>query len=137
MWGAPGTMLAAAVMLDRTGDERFAEAWADSAERLWGQWGEDGFWVQDLYGKHARYIGPAHGMAGNVRVLARGGGFDEAIRVRVATALEATAVRTRKFANWPPLAGGRWSRRARRSARSGATARRASSRRCGTSRPRS
>ena len=32
MWGAPGTMLAARAMLDRTGEERWAEAWRASAE---------------------------------------------------------------------------------------------------------
>ena len=35
MWGAPGTMLAARAMLDWTGEERWADAWRESAEAVW------------------------------------------------------------------------------------------------------
>ena len=89
MWGSPGTMLAAATMLARTGDPRFAEAWYDGAERLWAHWNEDSLWIQQLYGRRIKSLGPAHGFAGVVRVLVQGGGFLEAIKVRVANALEA------------------------------------------------
>ena len=41
MWGAPGTMLAAEVVHAESGDERFAEAWRQSADRLWGEWRYD------------------------------------------------------------------------------------------------
>ena len=106
MWGSPGTMLAASVMLARTGDGRFAEAWYDGAERLWAHWNADSLWIQQLYGRRIKSLGPAHGFAGVVRVLADGGGFAEAIRVRVAAALEATAVRHDGLAQWPPAADG-------------------------------
>ena len=49
MWGSPGTMLAAQVMHERTGDERWREAWNASADRLWEEWRGD-LWRQDLYG---------------------------------------------------------------------------------------
>ena len=36
MWGSPGTMLAARAMHDWTGEERWLEAWRESAEALHG-----------------------------------------------------------------------------------------------------
>jgi hypothetical protein len=106
MWGSPGTMLAAATMLARTGDPRFAEAWYDGAERLWAHWNEDSLWIQQLYGRRMKSLGPAHGFAGVVRVLVQGGGFVDAIRVRVAKVVEERAVREDGLANWPPAADG-------------------------------
>jgi len=106
MWGSPGTMLAAAAMLARTGDTRFAEAWYEGAERLWAHWNEDSLWIQHLYGRRIKSLGPAHGFAGAVRVLASGGGFADAIRVRVKAALEATVVREDGLAQWPAAADG-------------------------------
>src|SRR5437667_1677380 len=73
MWGAPGTMLAARAMLDWTGQERWAEAWRDSAEELWGRREPDGLWTQQLYGQTARSLGPPHGLVGNTLALLRGG----------------------------------------------------------------
>jgi hypothetical protein len=107
MWGSPGTMLAAQVMHERTGAERWAGAWRTSAERLWAQW-DDPVWVQDLYGESVSYLGPAHGFAGNVHVLSRGGDLlDQARRAELERRTVAVA---RKFAEgdgalaqWPPL----------------------------------
>lgn len=105
MWGSPGTMLAAAAMHERTGAERWAEAWRESADRLWEAWREP-VWRQDLYGKAVHYLGPAHGFAGNVHVLARGRLLGEARRAElerraVAVALE-YAERDGELAQWPP-----------------------------------
>ncbi len=109
MWGSPGTMLAASAMHERTGAERWAQAWGDSAQWLWDEW-RDPVWVQDLYGSAVRYLGPAHGFAGNVRALARGGELlDESRRAE----LEARAVavvldharREGDLAQWPPAIG--------------------------------
>jgi hypothetical protein len=105
MWGTPGTTLAMYHLSRRTGDDRFDEAWAEGAERIWAQWGEEGLWIQKLYGKVARMLGPAHGFAGNVRVLAQGGEMLEALRVRASSVVELTAVRDGKLVNWPPEAG--------------------------------
>lgn len=111
MWGAPGTMLAAQAMLERTGDERWAEAWRQSADALWRAWEPaSGLWTQRLYGHVLSFLGPAHGFAGNVAALAHG---DELLPekrrhelARRATAtLAATAVREHGRANWPPDAG--------------------------------
>ena len=82
MWGSPGTMIAARTLYERTGDERWREAWRASANHLWAEWRED-FWVQDLYGKHARYLGPAHGFAGNIVALAQGDLLDHLRRAEL------------------------------------------------------
>ena len=105
MWGSPGTMLAAQVMHERTGDERWREAWNASADRLWEEWRGD-LWRQDLYGRPAHIFGPAHGFAGNVLVLARGDLLDpgrrEELERRVVATLAGHAVRADGLAQWPP-----------------------------------
>jgi hypothetical protein len=107
MWGSPGTMLAAQVMHERTGAERWAEAWRESADRLWREW--DGpVWEQHLYGRSVRYLGPGHGFAGNVHVLSRGRLLDDSRRAElearaVAVALD-YAERDGDLAQWPALA---------------------------------
>jgi len=105
MWGSPGTMLAAQVMHERTGSERWAEAWRESANRLWHEWDDD-LWLQDLYGRALHVLGPAHGFAGNVHVLARGRLLDEERRSeleqRVVAVADKYAQRADGFAQWPP-----------------------------------
>ena len=95
MWGSPGTMLAARVCgLD--------ELWRDSAEPLWQRWDEEThLWTQDLYGRTARILGPAHGFAGNVHAL-RGFVGDDVLRERVRVPLEQLAMRDGNRVNWPP-----------------------------------
>jgi len=105
MWGSPGTMLAAQVMFDRTGDGRWRAAWLDAADRLWEEWRGD-LWEQDLYGHRAHIFGPAHGFAGNVYVLARGDLLgavrrEELVR-RAVTTLDRHALRFDGLAQWPP-----------------------------------
>jgi hypothetical protein len=107
MWGSPGTMLAAAAMYKRTGGEEWADAWRESADWLWQQWDEP-VWEQDLYGQRVRYLGPAHGFAGNVHALAHGDLLDAARRAEleqraVAVVLD-QAQREGDIAQWPPLA---------------------------------
>ena len=114
MWGAPGSMLVAAAMLERTGEQRWAEVWLRLAESVWGSWEHDeelGFriWTQLLYGSVAKYISPAHGFAGNVRALAGrpellgNARMEELARDAVKTAT-ATAIVEDGLANWRPLA---------------------------------
>ncbi len=69
MWGSPGTMLAAHAMSEWTGDERWADAWRESAEELLRRRDEDGLWTIHLYGETYRGLGPAHGLVGNVLAL--------------------------------------------------------------------
>ena len=98
MWGSPGTMLAARAC-------GLEDEWHRSAELLYAQWDESAdIWTQDLYGRVARYLGPAHGFAGNVHAL-RGFVDEDLIRERVTRALTRTAGREDGMINWPPLDG--------------------------------
>jgi Lanthionine synthetase C-like protein len=105
MWGSPGTMLAAQVMHERTGAERWAEAWRESADRLWQEW-RDELWLQNLYRRAIHVLGPAHGFAGNVYVLERGQLLDEERRRelerRVVASVDKYAQRADRLAQWPP-----------------------------------
>jgi hypothetical protein len=67
MWGAPGTMLAARAMLDRTREERWADAWRQSADELWRRREPDGLWTQRLWGGELRAGGPGGPGAGGWR----------------------------------------------------------------------
>ena len=100
-------MLAASAMLARTGDGRFAEAWYDGAERLWAHWDEDSLWIQQLYGRRIKSLGPAHGFAGVVR-RARPGRRVRSTRSRCASrrCSRRHAVREDGLVNWPPAADG-------------------------------
>ena len=108
MWGSPGTMLAAHVMHERTGDERWAKAWRESADELLRRRDGDGLWTIDMYGETARGIGPAHGVVGNVLSLRQG--LDASRRGELeretAAVLSRTAVVEDRLANWPNHADG-------------------------------
>jgi Lanthionine synthetase C-like protein len=112
MWGSPGTMLAARAMLDRTGDERWRDAWEESAEWLWGQWRRSDelgchLWTQHLYGHVTSYVGPGHGFAGNVIALSQLVRDERRTELgdRVATTIGRLAAREDGLANWSPQAG--------------------------------
>lgn len=130
MWGSPGTMIAAQVMYERTGAAHWREAWRESADWLWAQWHDD-LWVQDLYGSRVRYLGPAHGFAGNVVALAQGDGLDPARRAELELrAIAAAAVyvqRSDGLCQWPPSPDARRSGSRSRFGPSGATGRPGSS----------
>ena len=107
--GAPGTMLAARAMQARTGEERFAALWRASARTLLARQATDGLWTQDLYGNRVRYVGAAHGFAGDVLAL-RGAPqwLDDAAAAEaqaVATA-RALAIVEGELASWPTLSDG-------------------------------
>jgi hypothetical protein len=104
MWGSPGTLIAARAMLDWTGEQRWRDAWHESAEALWSRRGEDGFWTQRLYGQELRSLTPPHGLVGNVQAL-RPLLDDErrgALERETATILDRTAIAEDGVANWPP-----------------------------------
>jgi hypothetical protein len=105
MWGSPGTMIAARVLHERPGAVEWAEAWAASADELLAQWQGD-VWRQELYGKPAEYLGPAHGFAGNILALAQGGLLDPGRRAelerRTIATLLAYATREDGLCQWPP-----------------------------------
>jgi hypothetical protein len=107
MWGSPGTLLAANAMHAWTGEERWAEAWRESAEALRSRRDEDGLWTQRLYGKTCRYLGPVHGLVGNVHaLLRRPDERNEALERESAALLRDDAVVEDGLASWPALAGG-------------------------------
>jgi len=110
MWGAPGTTLAARAMLAWTGEERWADAWRESAGELWRRRGPDGLWTQRLYGETYRSLTPPHGLAGNTLALLGGGdlldpGRRETLTRETADVLERTAVVEDGLANWPTREG--------------------------------
>jgi hypothetical protein len=104
--GAPGTMLAASAIYERTGEDRFARLWRACARELLARQEPDGLWTQDLYGQRLRFVGAAHGFAGNIRALFAAPGWLDA-----SSDLEARAIATaREFAivedglaSWPAL----------------------------------
>jgi Lanthionine synthetase C-like protein len=103
MWGTPGTLIAARAMLEWTGEERWRDACRESADALWSRRDADGLWVQKLYDGEHRYLGPVHGLVGNVQALAPV--LDDARRARLeadtARILGETAVVEDGLANWP------------------------------------
>lgn len=106
MWGSPGLLLLADVMLERTGEQRWASAWSAIADHLMRQWGArvPDFWTQRLYGSTEEILGPAHGLAGVVAALARRPELlpPGELLPRTRAALSATAMREGEHANWPP-----------------------------------
>jgi hypothetical protein len=106
MWGSPGLLILADVMLTRTADQRWASASRALADHLMLRYGEHvpGFWTQRLYGSRGEHIGPAHGMAGIVAAPARRPELMplDALASATSQALAASAVREGTLANWPP-----------------------------------
>ncbi|MFO1410891.1 MAG: hypothetical protein U1F06_11105, partial [Steroidobacteraceae bacterium] len=77
MWGAPGTMLAALLMHERTGEARFADLFRRTAAVLWSQleWSDAyrcHYWTQHLDGQVSTYMDAVHGFAGTALPLIRG-----------------------------------------------------------------
>jgi Lanthionine synthetase C-like protein len=105
MWGAPGAMLAASAMLEWTGEERWADAWRESAEAVWAARDSDGLWTNRLYGETFRSLTPPHGLVGNVSALCQGELLDEdrreLLEQETRTALARLAVTDDGLANWP------------------------------------
>jgi hypothetical protein len=104
MWGTPGTLIAANAMLTWTGDERWREAWHESAEALLARRDDEGLWTQRLYGDELRSLSPPHGLVGNVQALVPllDEGRRDALERDSAAVLERTAVVEDSLANWPP-----------------------------------
>ena len=98
MYGTPGSMLVAEAMLAWTGEQRWDDAWHAAAERVEAVRDADGLWT---FGGHAaRYLGPAHGYAGNVRAFANR-------RPVHLVDLEPYTLRDGGLANWLPGEGAR------------------------------
>jgi hypothetical protein len=100
MYGTPGSMLVAEAMLAWTGESRWNEAWRAAAERVEAARDPDGLWTSRIGGHAARYLGPAHGYAGNVRAFANRGPVQ-------LVDLEPYVLREDGLANWLPDVGSR------------------------------
>jgi lantibiotic modifying enzyme len=116
MWGLAGTLEAAVWMWHATGDARFAEAGRHQVRLLLQAWERPGegppTWLQTLYGRRLRYLGAAHGQAGNLHALwsAVEAWPDVADRVellaRTFEFMRSTAVHGPHGTNWAPTLGG-------------------------------
>jgi len=104
MWGSPGTLLAARAMLQWTGEERWRDAWNESADALLSRRDAEGYWTQRLYGQELRGLTPPHGLVGNVQALLPLLDEDraDALERESAALLAANAVQADGLANWPP-----------------------------------
>jgi len=96
MYGTPGAMLAAEAMLAWTGEPRWDDAWQAAAERVEAARDPDGIWTAHVGGHTARFLGPAHGYAGNVRAFVNRG------REPGLTDLSPYVLREDGLANWKP-----------------------------------
>ena len=106
MWGTAGTLLIAHELLERTGEERWREACRESAEALLARRDAEGLWTQRLF-KETRYLGPVHGLVGNVHALRTtlDRGRAERLEAETNAVLSRLAVPEDGLANWPPAAG--------------------------------
>jgi hypothetical protein len=104
MWGSPGTLLAAEAMFEWTADERWRDAWNESADALLSRRDEEGYWTQRLYGQELRSLTPPHGLVGNVQALLPLLDEDRAdtLKRESAALLAGNAVQADGLANWPP-----------------------------------
>ncbi len=115
LWGTPGTLVVASFMRAWTGDVAWDTAVQESVENVWSTWAWDAdegvhLWTQDLYGERSRFLGAAHGFAGNVRALI--GAWDllgparqAELVARTEAVLTRYALRVAGFANWRPRVG--------------------------------
>jgi hypothetical protein len=115
MIGHPGHMTLAAALHARTDEVRWAELWRAGADRLLDEWRHDEeldawLWTPKIGRDESRYLGAAHGLAGNLHVLLQTGLLtaDERqdVERRGLAALKGFAVVEDGRANWPGVAGG-------------------------------
>ncbi|MEO7391343.1 MAG: LanC-like protein [Ramlibacter sp.] len=110
MWGSPGTLLAALFLHRRTGEQRWAQLFRETAGVLWSQLegsAEEGchFWTQDLYGQRSSYIDAVHGFVATASPLIQGRNLMEAVdwaswKDCIANTITKTAEREGPLVNW-------------------------------------
>ena len=110
MWGSPGTLLAAALMHERTQEPGWAELFQGTARKLWSQleWSADEgchYWTQDMYGETSSYLDAVHGFVATALPLIRGrhllaANEWEAWRECIANTVQRTAERDGELVNW-------------------------------------
>jgi lantibiotic modifying enzyme len=99
-------MLAARLMDGWTGEERWEEAWHESAVALLDRRDADGIWKQRLHGKEYRMLGPVHGLVGIVHVLLQAEDLRDRLERETAAILAQEAIVEDGLATWPAVAGG-------------------------------
>jgi hypothetical protein len=112
MWGAPGTLLAALFLYERSGDASWAALFRATAETLWTQleWSEQrgcAYWTQELYGSRSTYLDAVHGFVAAALPLIRGrhllgAGRWEEWRRCIANTVRRSAEVEGDQANWRP-----------------------------------
>ena len=110
MWGAPGTMLAALFMHERTGEARWRQLYRATARRLWSQleWSDEfgcHYWTQDLYGKRVTYLDAVHGFVATAVPLIHGRHLLDTVEWQdwqdcIANTVRQTADREGPMVNW-------------------------------------
>ena len=101
MYGTPGSMLVAEAVLAWTGESRWDDAWRAAADRVEAARDPDRLWTSRMGGHAFRYLGAAHGYAGNMRAFANRGA------VIPLADLSPYVVREDGLANWLPGDGAR------------------------------
>lgn len=112
MWGAPGTMLAALFLYERTGEGRWADLFRFLFARLrseltWSAEYECHYWVQDLYGRQRCFLDGIHGFIATALPLIRGRhllrpSVWETWRKTIADTIRRTATWDGTLLNWRP-----------------------------------
>jgi len=108
MLGAPGSMLAAALLHERTGEPRWAEAFRRIAARLGEQleWSDEHhchYWSQALFGDQCSYLDAVHGFVATAHGLIRGRHLLDdwpLWKQRIAQTVTRTASREGDLVNW-------------------------------------
>ena len=115
MWGSPGTLLAALFLHERTGNQRWADLFRLTANKLWQQleWSPQhlcSYWTQTLYGQRSTYLDAVHGFVATAVPLIRGRhllGTDvwNAWERCIVNTIQRTADRQGGQVNWRPQLG--------------------------------
>jgi Lanthionine synthetase C-like protein. len=112
LWAAPGTMVAAWHLWERTQEDRWRDLFLANVEHVWQRWNWDEqaqcyLWTQDLYGRVRQLLGAGHGFAGNVYPLLKAAsllseGRCRELHERCFATLRATGCCEGDAVNWPP-----------------------------------
>ena len=91
------------------GEQRWRDACDESVAAVLAKRDPDGQWTQRLHGHATRYLGPVHGLVGNVQALIPllDGKRRATLVRRTSAILERAAFVQDDLANWPPEAGER------------------------------
>lgn len=112
MWAAPGTLIAAQLLFERSGHTKYIPLIKNSAEHILKEWKFDSdeqfyIWTQDLYGSKNKYLGGVHGFAGNVLSLLKAmphlnSEQQKFILEKSIETLIKTSFTENDLTNWPP-----------------------------------